>query len=702
MTVRRRRWNRFAVWAIVFVVTVIGGKGQKGPAPASMDVRPYLAAMPTVVDVTVQPNGKRWMTTRTFDVFTAEPTSTHWTRHLIQFERTPGQVEVRRVHKINFIDDRVALLSGDVRTVLNGTPVCNVLRTDNGGQTWSVIPVAPDTLAIPDVIRRTRDGFLYMLDLGGRLWTSSDSGRAWSQTTFPEPIRKGTVVEIDMKTRQFGVCVDRDGNVWFTTNGWKSVIQPRMSMSSGVRPLLLPDQSWANDIYMLDDGILVTDGPNVFYTAMDSIVWKYMPRIRNVAVDDARKTIVTVDADGNVATRTGINGSSTEVIRGIKGPRVLRSDGSRVVISRPDLGAVILEAGQTVRLPFVDEPSTLPPPSKVITGKLGDWAIWAPPVNLGFVDVFRRTAPSAPWFRDTTLLAPSDIFRLVGKDSLMIGDETRRIVYDAKQRTAKPFELIRPLQSFLAAPVSRMRIMTEYALDNETRKEWCDYRLRSGKLQCTEVVDSSSNGVRSKTFIKNIEPSKVAAVVQSLNEHPSGTLEIQRWMPTDVDRMDYYRLLDTLLRRDRFGDSVVTSNTQTQRETYVMVCKKYFETCLDIMPRLLEDDFRQALAAWRTWSKERNIRMEVVIENTSGDVVRFRSGTANDHFPPGMVPWTMSFKDLTWRTYHTPFTEFINAFWPEDAGTDAYRSLQQRPWVYLAVASWLDAENNGRRHHWRR
>ena len=107
----------------------------------------------------------------------------------------------------------------------------DVLRTDNGGRTWQLVPVrtaAGDVIPIAQINRLDTLGQdIWIVDvLGGAqsVIHSADNGRTWRQETLPgmEGQSSGAIVISAVNSLFVWAAMNQTGQLWWTTNGGQS------------------------------------------------------------------------------------------------------------------------------------------------------------------------------------------------------------------------------------------------------------------------------------------------------------------------------------------------------------------------------------------------------------------------------------------------------------------------------------------------
>lgn len=696
-----RSLNAVMVRSAIILVLLLGTYTAHAQKPVP-DRRPLLTIGDDVADVTQQPSGRVWVITRTFDIYTAMPGDRTWKHERVEFEDHNSKLEVKRASRIVFLTDSVGVLVGNILTYEKGDPVSCVLRTTNGGYTWKTSIVASDSLAVVDAMRITNDGMLFMLDHTGRMWYSLDTGVVWVQGKLPPSLMTGDAMEMDMITSKLGATIDRFRTISFTTNGWKSAIEGRPSQRPILRtqPNMLDQFLWARDFFMWNDRLIVTEGRDVYVTLMNDLVWDRWDSVSSVCLSDDRSYLYYINVDGQLwQWKTG-EPSAIKIADGIVSSRLMRAAHGRIIFYRSDTGPVVVDKHGITRMRLYAETGEFKEPTRTVFDKDTEWGVsWMSPNELS-IDVYRRQSRKGQWERDTFLVAGKTQFKVVGDDSLVFGEGSSSTIYDARRRTHVNYVLTKPIESFFRAPVTSFRVLIERTSRQATRKWWCDYTLKSGSFQSTELIDSTKEGIRSTQFNKSHRQDDVTELLASLNSDANAYPKTSEFTFTDVDRQNFLRMLDTIFQYDSYFDTLDQYRPPPAIEIQIAQCKASFPKVIDEMAKMTDQRFGEAILSLRHRPTNRDVRYSIEFVNKMGDVLSAEMDRTNEVNLPLMMPWRVTLRGQTWHWYGRAMGPFFISSFPAGTLPPIVHQMMDPSWLLLGVAASLDYERFGRMHQW--
>jgi len=670
---------------------------------AQPDRRPLLTVGADVVDVAQQPSGRVWLVTRNFNVYTALLGERGWTHEIMEFENPLAKVRIQRVARLLFMNETEAVLVGDVLSYEKGLPLSCVLRTSNGGKSWATAIISSDTLAITDGVRSTLDGVLQILDQVGRYWTSKDRGLTWNQVPFPQAVANNDVKELDMTSSIMGAVVDRARAVTFTTNSWQSTIIGKASSRPLVRsqPSMLDQLSWSRDFMMWNDRLILIEGNDVFVTLLNDLIWERWDNVSRVCMSDDRMYLYYLDVNSQLwQWKTG-EPSAKKLGDGFYSPRLMRAAHGRVILYRPDTGPIVVDSNSvTTRMRMYADRGEIVEPRWTSRDKDTEWGIDWVDANDNSVDVYKRTLPKGLWERDTFLMAGKTLFRAIGDDSLIFGEGSSASLYDARARQLKRYSISKPIQSFLSTPIAAFRVLSERSSGRTTGRMWSDYRFRSGKFQSNEVVDSSSTGVQSQTFLKSYTREEINGLVSSINSDANAYPTTASLSFSEAEKQSYREMLDTIFRYDGYFDTLDLYCPPPSTSQQIDLCKSLFSRVLDELPSISDQRLASAITGFRHWPTDREMRYAVEFTNVAGDILVVEMDRTNEVHLPMMMPWRISYRGQAWHWYGQKMAPFFVESIAVSALPPLVHRMMNRPWMLLAIASSLDAERYGRFHRW--
>lgn len=696
-----RSWNAVGTWYIVLLMVTFSTEFSVAQT-AAPDRRPLLKVGVEIVDVAQQPSGRVWVTTRTFDVYTAMPGDRSWSRWDLRFDGLKAKLEVKRVSRLIFLSDSVGVLAGDILTYELGKPVSCVLRTTNGGSSWSTSIIAPDSLAVSDALRVTSDGMMFMLDLGGRFWTSPDMGLHWSQGKLPMSMQASDIKEMDMTSSKMGAAIDRSRTISFTTNAWQTVIPARLSARPMVRtqPNLLDRFAWTRDLVLWNDRLILTEGRDIYITPLGDLLWERWDGITSVCMSDDRQFVYYVDALGQLWQWKNGEPAGVKIADGLLTPRTMRAAHGRVVLYRPDTGPIVVDGTSKIAMRMYADKGEIEHAVRTQRDVDTEWGIdWLEPNDL-FIDIYRRKVPSGQWQRDTFTMSGKTFFRTIGDDSLVIGEGSYATLYDGKSRTFSRYTLTKPIESFFKAPLSSFRIMIERRDGQTTTTKWCDYRLKAGQFQCNELVDSTRDGVRSVQFQRSYPRETVMQLLSGLNKDANAYPSARSVTITEEDKQQYRTMLDTIFRYDGYFDTLDMYRPPPSTDLQIASTIKTFADVVNELPTLSDEQFGRAILAFRHWPSDHDVRYMIEFTNTAGDIVFAELDRSNEVHLPLLMPWKVSYRGQAWHWYGKEMGPFFIGSLPPAYVPPMLQRMMEPRWMLLAVAASLDADRYGRIHRW--
>ncbi|MCX6139429.1 MAG: hypothetical protein NTX15_01100 [Candidatus Kapabacteria bacterium] len=690
------------VMSIVLFLAFLIGTWTSSAQNIVPDRRPLLTIGEEVADVTQQPNGRVWVATRTFDVYTAMPGERVWKHERLEFDNLQAKLEVKRVSRIFFLTDSVGILVGNILTYEKGDPVSCVLRTTNGGRSWSTSIITNDTMALADAMRLTTDGMMFMLDHTGRLWTSLDTGVVWKQGKLPTSLMAGDAMEMDMITSKLGATIDRYRSISFTTDGWKNAIEPRVSKRPILRtqPNMLDQYLWARDFFMWNDRLIVTEGRDVYVTLMNDLVWDRWDSVASVCLSDDRMYLYYIDVKGQLwQWKTG-EPIAVKVADGIVSSRLMRAAHGRIIFYRSDTGPVVVDNSGVVRMRLYAETGEFKEPTRTVFDKDTEWGVgWNSPNELT-LDVYKRQMPKGQWQRDTFLVAGKTQFRAVGDDSLVFGEGSSSTIYDAKKRTHSKFTLTKPIESFFRTPISSFRVSVERQSRQASKKWWCDYKLKSGSFQSTELIDSAKDGVHSEQFSMSHSREEITTLLTALNNDANAYPSPASFTFTDAEKLKYRSMLDTIFQYDVYFDTLDQYRPPPPIEIQIEACKVLFANVFADMATMSNERFGEAILSLRHRPTNRFVRYAIEFVNTSGDVLIAEMDRTNEVNLPLMMPWKVTLRGQSWHWYGRAMGPFFISSFPPGTMPPIVHQMMDPSWLLLGVAASLDYERYGRMHQW--
>ncbi len=696
-----RSWNAVGTWCIVLLMMTFTAERALAQTGAP-DRRPLLKVGVEIVDVAQQPSGRVWVTTRTFDVYTAMPGDRSWSRWELRFDGLKAKLEVKRVSRLIFLSDSVGVLAGDILTYERGSPVSCVLRTTNGGSSWSTSIIAPDSMAVSDALRVTSDGMMFMLDLGGRFWTSPDQGLHWSQGKLPMSMQTAEIKEMDMTSSKMGAAIDRSRTISFTTNAWQTVIPARLSSRPIVRtqPNLLDRFSWSRDLMLWNDRLILIEGRDIYITMLGDLLWERWDGVASVCMSDDRQYVYYVDVQGQLWRWKNGDSSGVKIADGLLMPRAMRAAHGRVILYRPETGPIVVDGTNKITMRMYADKGEIEHPLRTQRDVDTEWGIdWIEPNSL-VIDIYRRKVPSGQWQRDTFTLSGKTLFRTVGDDSLVIGEGSQATLYDGKARAFSRYTLTKPIESFFAAPLASFRIKMDRRNGQTTTSKWCDYRLKSGQFQCSELVDSTREGVRSVQFQRSYPRDSVVQLLSAMNKESNSFPSVRSLAFTEEDKLQYRNMLDTIFRYDGYFDTLDMYRPPPSTDIQITSTIKSFSDVVNELPTLSDEQLGRAIVAFRHWPSDLDVRYMVEFTNTAGDVVHVELDRSMEVHLPLLMPWKVSYRTQAWHWYGKDMGRFYIGSQPPANVPQILLQMMDPKWMLLAVAASLDADRYGRIHRW--
>lgn len=683
------------LFRIVLLGLLVSGVHAQG------DRRPLLRASLEIEDVAIQPSGRVWLTTRTFDVYTSRIGDMNWKQHQLFFEVT-SKLEIKRVRRMMFLSETVGFVGGDIQSSERGSPNSCVLRTTNGGNTWSPSLIGNDTLAVCEQMKPAGDGSITMLDRVGRLWQSRDTGSTWIRLKLPEAIAGSPSLEIDMASAKMGASIDFSRKIHFTLNGWQTLISGRPSPKKILnrQPSMLEHLGWSRDFVIWAEKLVLIEGRDIFHTSTSDLNWERWDSVRSICVDDNRAFLYTLNANGTLYKLAVGNPVPEPLAHGLLMPRIMRAAHGFTIVYRHDTGPLVISDGKTTMMRTYSSKGEIGEPRRLQRDNDTEWGLDWQEHNDEFVDVYKRQLPNGVWQRDTFLLAQKLMFRCIGDDSLLIGGGSSVVHYNGKTRKASRYELRQPLNSFFRAPLNKVRFFVERNEYDMTTRSWTEFRPKGKDFVCFESLDSSGRGVNGSQFIRSIPKDSIMALLETMNRESNNYPKASALVVSSQDIAEYHTMLDTVFKHDGFFDTLDMYRAPPSVNDLVGVCKEQFKNVPNVLSSLSDQELGQAIRAFRTVSPDRHVKYFVEFENQAGDIVDVEMENQDEIHLPMMMPWTVSYRGQSWHWYGMAMGNFYQSALPQSVIPPIVTEILKPKWLLLAVGAYLDAKEYGRFHRW--
>lgn len=664
------------------------------------DTRGVLPLGTSIVDVVRKEDGKLIVFTDKLEGYELPVNTTEWLTKNVTISAEQGDVSILRISEVQLTSDSILLASGNIQVFANAKTKLAMLVSTDDGSTWSAHPYSSELTAEPDYIRVCANGFVFMVDITGSLWTSKDFGRTWKPQKLPSTIRNNTVSELDMLSESTGVCIDKNQTVYITTDGWKTVTKPNTLPDSDI-PTSFHDNSVAgqHNLYIWNNTLLLTDGVEVFVTTLPDIQWKKWQGIQVTSVVVDHTTLVTINSRGEVQRWTSMNAAPVTIAKNILLPNIMHSAKSSVIMYRSDTGPVTVTEKGAQQHRFFSKNIKIQHPKQIIKTNLHEWGIGYTSTTDLMVDILLRTA-TGEWYRDTTIRAGGMNASAVGLDSLVFESGGTMMVYDREKRFYEPLEVREPLTVFMRIPIQKMTVQLSQEMGAYTRTYFTDYKYVQGALVCNRLMEKTATGLESSEYGNTIDKDAVLSIIDAINRKGSRLPTAKEIPITAADKQDYQTWLDSILKTSSafVQADVRKSAEQVQREQDRM--KQRFLKATDHAQNLEDREVAASLLALRFSTKERPVSCKIILENAAGEQLLLQLENTDSPHPPLLTPWRVQYRKKMWLCYDQTISSFYRNSIPESIIPARLQDMQKKRWYLLGVANYIDSKELGKRYLW--
>lgn len=646
-----------------------------------------------VTDAILLADGTVRLYTQDFTVYDASAPKQAWTRRAA----TTHGVIAKKLGRL-YVRNNIVLAFGAFIDSASGTSV--VLRSTDDGVTFTGVKFVNDSLGTTDGCNVASDGTLTFVDRAGRLFKSSDAGSSWSKIQLPTVIPSVGLKEATMLDANVGVAVDAQRKVYYTTNGWQSCVSPVAANKPITRsqPSLQQLFFWDSEFYVLNNILVFREFRDVYRTTSSSLIWERWDSIACFAVSADQRFMAYTFVDGRLILEDVQTGEKTVLDTVSLQPQFIRISGKSLITYRADTGPIVYNGGTKTMIRPVDSEATTTKPTLITAS--GEFGILASSTDAVMVDIVRK-GKGHSWLYDTTLnVGIARNIRTKGDNVLLIDNEYTTLKYDSKKRTVEMYNLEAPLEQLRQAPLRKLRITLTTIASTGIRKKWCEYKLSANHLACTEVVDSSSDGISSHLFRNTIPQDTVTAILNAINAVGSQLPAIADFVPGDSLRSSYAVMLDTIFRYDNYFNVHQAYMTPPLPEVQAKACSTEFMARLDEISQLTPQMIMRGVRQYRRVSHYPRYVYSVSFENTSGRTAVFETDAIEESHAPLMLPWTGTSDANRWMSYCSRLPQLVASYMPVWILPGVYTEMLRPEWLYLAVAAYQDGLVRGRWHSW--
>lgn len=674
-----------AIWSLLFVAGV-------GADPAGFDL---LRTKVPIVDVVVMDEHRLRLYSQSFEAYDVTDSSVGWTNVRPVIDSQGMSLQIRRIGRVYHWDSLV-VIGGRISIRLGDREVAALLRSTNRGESFSVVAVGSDTLAMTDDIRGTGPGHLFFLDVVGRRWTSRDGGMTWTDANM-----SGTV-EIDMVKPEMGVAIDRARKVTFTVTNWQKNIEaiPSDRKITRKQPQVNKDQFWDRELIFWDSYLILRVGAELYRTKSNDLFWTRWDSVTTCAISRDRRTMVFQDLSGAVYRCTSFAQTPERLASGMLQAQFLRADDGIVIVMRADTGPIILHNGQQKMLRPIDRSRQIVHVDhRDESAAVSTWGVLHDGTGSAVFDIVKRNGNL--WRRDTTLLiGPVTKIVEAGKDSLHVICGSREYVYDHRKRAITPFVYQNPLATLGTSPVFRFKVRINLKSNDGISTTWAEFRRSGNDFKCSEIVDSTGHGIRSKLISRTVAAASVSDLLKNIDERGNRPIDVAAITRASIESSQLMKQLDTMFLADEFFDEGRGYEQPPDRTTQIEDCKQFFAQSIDQMKVVNSEYVEQAIQAWRWSQNEQHVTFSITFENQSGKTVKIESAAANGSYTPGMLSWQVTHDVHSWRMYSSNVPVFLRTVLPDEVLGSRFISMTEMLWVYAALGAYEDGRRNGRWHIW--
>ena len=520
--------------------------------------RGLIRTLTPVVDMTLQANGDVRLYTQDFVVYTASKSQDAWRVTMPTFTQDTSVFDVLRVGRVVKTGSTV-LIGGNIVLTEGGSPKSAILRSVDDGKTFTAVAISNDTLGTTDDLRLTQDGMVFFLDRVGRLWSSVDNGAQWSMKAMPKPIPLGGARELDMLSKQMGVCIDIGRDIHFTTNAWSSVISPMVSTKPITRtqPSFLDYFAWSRTLTFWQNELIVEEGSDIYRSASNDLYWSLWKGVHAFGIAPDRSSLVYWQRDRTLKQITSFTTPETVIATDVIQPDIIRVQDGVVFTYRPDTGPIVYASSGTYSIrPYtitrnVGEPSMKAVGTKKTPSTMG---VTSAVPGAVLVDVLSEVSPGK-WKRDTILpVGPIRTARMISKDEMVFGNLGSSYVYNRSTKQLRDYTLESPIAEFLKKPIARFKMRVSADELDSTHVQWTEFRKVGNAFKCAELVDSSQYGVSSDLIDLSVSVSDLNALLTSINERGSAPLDLSALDLNEDVVKRFNEALDTVFAYDAYFD----------------------------------------------------------------------------------------------------------------------------------------------------
>lgn len=631
-----------------------------------------------------------------FSVYEVTDSSAGWSVFKPRIDSLGMNLKIHRVGRV-FQWDSLVVIGGKITVSVGDRTTSVVLRSTDHGSSYSVIGLGLDSLAVSDGISGTSGLHQFFLDMRGRRWSSTDGALTWKMTPMQG------CVEIDMLNQEMGVSIDIDRKTQFTVNNWQKTIDaiPSARRITRKQPPLNKDVFWDRDLCFWDSHLILRVGNELYRTQTNDLYWARWDSISVFALSRDRKTLVYQDFSGSVYECSSFTSPPTRIAVGQLQAQFIRVHKGIVILVRADTGPVVLHRGvRIIMRPLMQEQTITRVDIRDESVGSPRWGILQDGTSSAVFDVVRLEGKQ--WKRDTTLfIGPVSRMEEGQGDSLIIHAGGHTYVYHKRTKVLSRLILERPLSAFNTSPVFRFRTrITSKSPDGSLVTTWAEYRRNASMFTCTEMVDSSSNGIRSKLVSLRIPVDTVSELLSKVSHRSNAPLDVAlAACSTPVDEIRS-AVLDSLFRYDEFFNDSLGYESPPEKHEQIKDCKQFFDEVARNVSAMSSEQIESAILAWRWTQDSIAISYSLTFENQSGKQIKLESAAAYGSHSPGMIRWRVTTDSRSWLTYSDEIPRFYLTTLTTEVPDQRFRELCHPVWLQIAVAAYDDGRRNARWHTW--
>ncbi|HJU67559.1 MAG TPA: hypothetical protein VJ650_04855, partial [Gemmatimonadaceae bacterium] len=240
-------------------------------------------------ELAVAPGGRLWLARA--GLFVADSAHGAW-RRVLGGPTDPVEAdELRTGLHITFVTGDTVLIGMGQRYPMEGAPV--LYRTENGGATWAPVTV-PNVRAVDGLSAIGRSVWIAATrnDHTSGLFTSTDGGKTWTDAHLPAAVRNivGLHRPSDSLAFLYSANDPSAPALWRTLDGgrrWTPIPTP---YDEGLQKLD-PSSSRVEQLATVGEWLLLREHGRVFVTPINTIRWRPLPDLTDIAPDPAGKRV---------------------------------------------------------------------------------------------------------------------------------------------------------------------------------------------------------------------------------------------------------------------------------------------------------------------------------------------------------------------------------------------------------------------------